>query len=58
MLPSGSVAVAVIRVPAAVATGSVASNAASPLPSLVTCVVPIQVTPSRNSRGKLEQAFA
>ena len=35
VLPAGSVAVAAISVPASVATGSVTSNAASPLPSVV-----------------------
>ena len=39
VLPAGSVAVAEMRAPASVATGSVTSIAASPLPSVVTCEV-------------------
>ena len=58
VFPDGSVAVVVIRVAAEVATGNVTSKVASPLPSLVTSVVPIQVWPSANSRGKFEQLFA
>src|SRR5262245_43739946 len=58
VLPDGSVAVAVIRVAAVVATANVSSNSASPLPSVVTWVVPIQVSPSAKSRGNLEQTLA
>ena len=36
VLPAGSVAVAEMRAPASVATGSVTSIGASPLPSVVT----------------------
>ena len=56
VFPSGSVAVAEMRAPASVWTGNVSSNAASPLASVVTEDVPSQVSPSTNSRGKLEQA--
>jgi hypothetical protein len=52
VLPAGSVAVAEIRVPAGVATGKVTSKAATPDASVVTCVVPMNVSPSRKSRGK------
>ncbi len=40
VLPSGSVAVTEMRAPFAVATGSVTSKSACPVPSVVTCEEP------------------
>ena len=56
VLPEGSVAVAVIRAPVSTCTGNVRSKVPLPRASVVTWLDPIQVCPSRNSRGKLEQA--
>src|SRR5262245_49963362 len=56
VFPSGSVAVAEIRAPSSVATARVSSIDALPEASVVTCVEPRYVSPSRNSLGNLGQA--
>ena len=55
VLPSGSVAVAVMRAPGSTFAGSVMSKDALPEPFVVTCVEPRYSSPSRNSCGRFAQ---
>ena len=57
VLPCGSVAVAEMRAPGSIVTfGSVTSIAAMFEPFVVTCVEPIQVSPSTKSNGNRPHA--